>query len=120
MAGLSHLGSREAEESLLQYGIPGVPERHGQTKAALAVTHSCQSVLAPAIGARPGVVMREVRPATGEEVWGVNVSCIEIFEGIMKGKTNTQTNKNNNSTTYLKKTERVVTVKRAQQRQKLH
>ena len=52
----------EAEDPLLEDRVAPVPERESQTEALLHVGEAGQPVLAPAVGARAGVVVRQVLP----------------------------------------------------------
>ena len=56
------LRTGEAEEALLEDRVLPVPQRQGEAEPALAVGDAEQAVLAPAIGAAAGVVVREVIP----------------------------------------------------------
>jgi hypothetical protein len=56
------LRSRHAKEPLLQDGVPPVPKRKGQTEPLLEIANSTDAILAPAIGARPSVIVREIIP----------------------------------------------------------
>src|SRR5581483_3812493 len=56
------LGTPEPEQALLQDGVLSVPEREREAEAALPVADPEQPVLAPAVGAAPGVIVREVVP----------------------------------------------------------
>ena len=53
---------RQAEQPLLEDGIPAVPERQREAEPGLAVADAEEAVLAPAIGPAPGVVVGEVFP----------------------------------------------------------
>src|SRR6185436_9064586 len=53
----------QAEQALFQDRIAPVPERHGKAEAALPVGEAEETVLPPAIGAAPGMVVRQVVPA---------------------------------------------------------
>ena len=57
------LGAGQAEEPLLEDRVAAVPEGQGEAEPALAVGDAQQAVLAPAVGAAAGVVVREVVPA---------------------------------------------------------
>src|SRR5205807_2544208 len=63
------LGAREAEITLLQDGVAPVPESHGEAEALVVVGDAENAILAPAIGARAGMVVREVVP--GRAVGGI-------------------------------------------------
>ncbi|MGO7588703.1 hypothetical protein AB9E13_05820 [Rhizobium leguminosarum] len=52
----------KAEQSLLQDGILSIPEGQRKTQPLFAVADTRQTVFAPAIGARPGLVVGEVVP----------------------------------------------------------
>jgi len=54
----------EPEEPFLEDGIPAVPERNSETELLPVVGDAGEAVLAPAVGARPRVVVREVRPGS--------------------------------------------------------
>ena len=56
------LGPGEAEEPLLQDGVSPVPEREGEAHTLVIVGDPEKAVLAPAVRARAGVVVREVVP----------------------------------------------------------
>ncbi len=57
------LVSAEPEKPFFENRVISVPKRGGETKVAVAVRPAIQAVLAPAVGAAAGVVMREIRPA---------------------------------------------------------
>jgi hypothetical protein len=57
------LVAAEAEEALLEDGVLAVPERGGETQAALAVGPALEAVLAPAVGAAARVVVGKRGPA---------------------------------------------------------
>src|SRR5436309_9832811 len=63
------LGPGEAEQPLLQDRIVAVPEGQGEAETAVVVGDPAEAVLAPAVGARPGV-------AGGEGAPGVAVGAI--------------------------------------------
>ena len=67
------LGAVEAEESLLQNRVPTVPEREAEAEALLNVTEAGQSVLTPAVGPRPRMVVREVVP-------GVTIGAVVLAD----------------------------------------
>ncbi len=52
----------QPEQPLLQDRIDPVPERQGQVQPSELVADPEEPILAPAVGARPGVVMRQVGP----------------------------------------------------------
>ena len=52
----------QAEQALLQNGVAFVPQGQGKTDGLLAVADSRQTVFIPAIGARAGVIVRQVFP----------------------------------------------------------
>src|SRR5271157_1171463 len=54
--------AREAEDPLLQDRISTIPERKCETHSLLKVTDSRETVLAPTVGARSRMVVREVLP----------------------------------------------------------
>ena len=56
------LGAREAEHALLEDGIFFVPERQGEAEPLVVVGDAQDAVLAPAVGAGAGVVVRKVIP----------------------------------------------------------
>ena len=56
------LAAREAEQTLLENRVPAVPQRERETEPALAVGDAEQTVLAPAVRAAAGVVVREEIP----------------------------------------------------------
>ena len=53
---------REAEEAFLQNGIALIPEREAEAHDLVAVANRRHAVLAPAVGPRARVVVREVSP----------------------------------------------------------
>src|SRR5262249_26563466 len=53
---------RETEETLLENGVPAVPEGERKADPLLVVGDAGQSVLPPAVGAGSGLVMSEVVP----------------------------------------------------------
>ena len=63
------LGAGQAEQPLLEDRVAPVPERQREAEPPLVVGDAEQAVLAPAVGARAGVVVREVVP--GRAVWRV-------------------------------------------------
>jgi hypothetical protein len=56
------LGSREAEQALLEDRIAPVPEREGEAEPLMVVRDAADPVLPPAVGPRPGVIVGEVVP----------------------------------------------------------
>ena len=52
----------QPEQALLQDGVPLVPQRQREAQPLLVVADSPQAVLAPAVGARARLVVREVVP----------------------------------------------------------
>ena len=52
----------DAEHALLEDRVDAVPERDGEAHLAVVVADAAESVLAPAVRARAGVLVREVRP----------------------------------------------------------
>src|SRR5262249_22696164 len=56
------LRAREAEETLLQDRVPAVPERDREAHVLVTVGEAHQAVLAPAVCARPGVLVRKGVP----------------------------------------------------------
>src|SRR5262249_12529876 len=52
----------QAEEAFLENWVLAVPNRQGETEPLLVITDPGQAVLAPAIGARAGLIMAEVVP----------------------------------------------------------
>src|SRR5262249_17538005 len=54
--------ARQAEDPLLQERVAAVPERQRETQALLEVADACEAVLAPAVGPRARVLVREVLP----------------------------------------------------------
>ena len=56
------LGVGEAEHPLLQDRVGAVPQRERKAEALALVAYPCDPVLAPAVGARPSLVVREVAP----------------------------------------------------------
>jgi hypothetical protein len=51
-----------AEHALLEDRVLGVPERDGEAEVLVVVGDAREAVLAPAIGARTGVLVREMGP----------------------------------------------------------
>src|SRR4030095_9790665 len=64
----------EAEEPLLQDGIVPVPERPREAEALVVVRDPRDAVLAPAIGPRARVVVRQVLP-------GIAVAAVVLAHG---------------------------------------
>ena len=56
------LRASEPERPLLQDRVAPVPQRQGQAQPLLDVAEPGQPVLAPPVGTRPGVIMRQVVP----------------------------------------------------------
>ena len=56
------LGIGQAEQALLQDRVPLVPQRQSQAQPLLVVADPGEAVLPPAVRARPGLIMTEVRP----------------------------------------------------------
>src|SRR5207249_6417261 len=56
------LMAREPEQALLEDGVAAVPQRRREAEALVVVRDAGETVLAPAVGARPGVVVGEVFP----------------------------------------------------------
>ena len=56
------LGVRQAEQPLLEDRVAPVPQREREAQPLLVVADPGDAVLAPAVGARPGLVVGEVRP----------------------------------------------------------
>src|SRR5262249_45113041 len=56
------LVAREPEDALLQDRVAPVPERKAEAESLLDVAEAGQAVLAPAVGARARMVVREVLP----------------------------------------------------------
>ena len=52
----------KAEEAFLQDRVAPIPERQGEAQPLLVVANSGESILAPAVGAGPCLVVREVVP----------------------------------------------------------
>src|SRR5438874_50023 len=52
----------EAEDPLLEDGVASVPEGEGEAEDLGFVADSREAVLVPAVGAGPGVVVRQVLP----------------------------------------------------------
>jgi hypothetical protein len=57
----------EAEEALLEDGADAVPEGDHKAERLVAVRDAGDPVLVPAVGARAGVIVREVVP--GDATW---------------------------------------------------
>ena len=56
------VGAAEAEDPLLQDRVAAVPEGEGEAEDLPVVADAREAVLVPAVGARTGVVVREVAP----------------------------------------------------------
>ena len=56
------LVSGQAEDALLEDGVTAVPEGQAQAQLPLHVREAGQPILAPAVGSRSGLVVREVLP----------------------------------------------------------
>src|SRR5207302_2031264 len=56
------LGVGQAEQPFLEDRVAAVPQRHAQAQPALLVGEAGDAVLAPAVGAAAGLVVREVFP----------------------------------------------------------
>src|SRR5439155_17189438 len=56
------LGAGQPEEAFLEDGVGLVPQGQGKAQQALVIADAQQAVLAPAVGARAGVVMGEGIP----------------------------------------------------------
>ena len=56
------LGAGQAEDPLLEDRVAAVPEREREAERLPVVADAGEAVLAPAVGARAGVVVREVAP----------------------------------------------------------
>ena len=68
------LAVREAEQPLLEDRVSPVPEREGEAETLLVVRDPADAVLAPAVGARARLVVREVVP-------GVAVRAVVLANG---------------------------------------
>src|SRR5713226_4429793 len=64
----------QTEEAFLENRVTAVPQREGQTEPLLVVADAGEPVLAPAIRAAAGMVMREVVP-------GVAVRAVVLAHG---------------------------------------
>src|SRR5262249_55744260 len=64
----------QAEEPLLEDRVFTVPQGQRQTQALLVVADAGQAVLAPAVGAAAGVVVRQVAP-------GVALGAVVLADG---------------------------------------
>ena len=64
----------QAEEALLEDRVAAVPQGQRQAEALLVVADAGEAVLAPAVGAAAGVVVREVVP-------GVAVGAVVLADG---------------------------------------
>ena len=53
---------RQSEEPFLQDGVGLIPQGQGETELLLVVADAQQAVLAPAVGVRAGLVVREEIP----------------------------------------------------------
>ena len=53
----------QAKQALLQNRIATIPQRQCEAEAAFAIAQAEQTILAPAVGAAAGVVVREILPA---------------------------------------------------------
>ena len=56
------LRAGQAEWPFFQYRVAAIPERQAQAEALLDIAEAGQGVLAPPVGTRPGVVVREIVP----------------------------------------------------------
>ena len=56
------LAVRQAEQAFLENGIVAVPQRQRKAQTLFAVADAGDAVLAPAVGTRPGVIVRQVFP----------------------------------------------------------
>ena len=63
------LGAGEAEQPLLENRVAAVPKCEREAEPAFAIADAQQAILAPAVGAAAGLVVREVVP--GVAVLGV-------------------------------------------------
>src|SRR5262250_3688405 len=52
----------QSEQTLLEDGVPGVPQRQGEAEILLVVRDPAQPVLTPAIGSRARLIVAEVVP----------------------------------------------------------
>src|SRR5262249_21592302 len=64
----------QPERPLLEDRIPAVPQRQAQAQALLDVAEPGQAILAPPVGAGPGVVVRQVGP-------GLAVGAVVLADG---------------------------------------
>src|SRR5262245_46534235 len=64
VVGVVALRVGQAEEALLEDGVLLVPQGQVEAQAALAVGDAEQAILAPAVGATAGVLLREIIPET--------------------------------------------------------
>ena len=64
----------QSKEPLLEDGIPPVPQGQGEAEALLIVGDAGQTVFAPTIGARTGMIV-------GEEIPGVTVFAVVLAHG---------------------------------------
>src|SRR5262245_4189705 len=59
----------EADQSFLQNRVPSIPEREGKAKCEVFVREPRNAILAPTVGARASLVMRQIIP--GITTWTV-------------------------------------------------
>src|ERR1700761_155678 len=56
------LAVRQTERTFFENGIFAIPQGHAETQQLLVIADPSKTILAPVIGARPGLVMSEVVP----------------------------------------------------------
>ena len=64
----------QSEEPLLENRVPGVPEGQAEAEVLAVIGNASDPVLTPAVGARPGMIMRE-------EIPGVPVFAVVLAHG---------------------------------------
>src|SRR5262249_38434411 len=88
-----------AEEALLQNRIVSIPKREGEAEPLFEIRDSSYAILAPAVGARPRVVMREIIPRVAvsavifphsppcpvAEIWSPKIPAVS--QAVILGKT---------------------------------
>src|SRR5438045_7850204 len=52
----------QAEQSLFENRVVAIPECDGEADGLVAVADARDTVLSPAVGSRPGMIMREILP----------------------------------------------------------
>ncbi len=52
----------QSEHTLLENRVISIPQCHAKAKQLMVIADTCETILTPVIGARPGLVMSEVVP----------------------------------------------------------